>query len=133
MPTWYIVGNNGHKYNASTYYSASIPYERPFGLSDPEEKSSTMKINSKSKNDTAPCFKRGSLEEVFYCEERFKAVMQMLGKDPDQYLDEWEDTIVVDIAKDVWLEILDEGGPEDDGADFLRDHGTIPPLVLPGY
>ena len=42
------------------------------------------------------------------------------GKDPGQHFDEWEDTIV-DTAKDVWLEIINQGEPEDNGADFPRD------------
>ena len=46
--------------------------------------------------------------------------MCTLGKDPDQYFDEWEDTIV-DTAKDVWLEMINKSDPEDDRADFSRD------------
>ena len=53
-------------------------------------------------------------------EKRFKAAMLTLRKDHNQYFNEWEDTII-DTAKDVWLEIINEGDPKDDGSDFLRD------------
>ena len=77
-------------------------------------------IDGELKNARAPCLSGESIEELFYCEDRFIAAMYTLGKDPDQHFDEWED-IVADTSKDVWLEIINECDPEDDGADFSRD------------
>ena len=86
----------------NAYYSAPILYKRLFDASDLEEKSWTIKIDSKSADARAPCFCGGSVEELFYCEDQFRTAMHTLGKDLDQYFDQWED-IIMDTAKAVWL------------------------------
>ena len=104
---------------ASTILFASgTKYVRPFDL----EKLKTYVWKQRSKNNeyvnaSAPCFTGTSVEELFYCEDHFRDAMEKLEETKKEWFVQWE-YLLHDLAKDIWLEVLDDGNPKDDGQPF---------------
>ena len=103
-----------------TYYAAAIKYERPFKLEDLQKYTWKQTEGDQYINASAPCFSSESIEEFFYCEDRFRDAMQALGYPFEEYFAQWK-LLLHDLAKDIWLEVIKEGDPEDNGAPYDED------------
>ena len=108
---------------ASTILFASgTKYVRPFDL----EKLKTYVWKQRSKNNeyvnaSAPCFTGTSVEELFYCEDHFRDAMEKLEKTAEEWWFVQLKNLLHGLAKDIWLEVLDDGDLEHDGQPFDQE------------
>ena len=102
-----------------TYYAAAIKYERPFKPKNLTKYTPKQTSGAEYINASAPCFSDESIEKLFYyCEDHFRDAMQMLGKEPaTAYFGQWK-MLLHGLAKDIWLEVLDNGDLEDNRAAY---------------
>ena len=57
------------------YYAAAIKYERPFKQKDLQKYTWKQTDGDEYINASAPCFSGESIEELSYCEDRFRDAM----------------------------------------------------------
>ena len=67
--------------------------------------------NNEYANASAPCF-TGMSEEPFYCENHFRDTVEKLEKTEEECFGQWKN-LLHGLAKDIWLEVLVDGDPED--------------------
>ena len=94
-----------------TLFASAIKYVRPF---DPEKLRAYMwkqSNNNEYVNASAPCFTGTSIEELFYCEDHFRDAMEKLEKTEEEWFGQRKN-LLHGLAKDIWLEVLDDGDPE---------------------
>ena len=101
-----------------THFAAAIKYVRPF---DPEKLVKYVwkqSNNNKYVNASAPCFYGDSIEERFYCKDHFsRDAMATMGETEEVWFEQLI-MLLHGLAKDIWLEVLDNGDPEDNGQPF---------------
>jgi len=98
-------------------FSPAIKYERPF---DPDKLKEYMWKQSQDNeftNARAPCFTGTSVEELFYCEDHFRDAMAQLEKPEGVWFAQWR-SLLHGLPRDIWMEVLRDGDPEDDGQPF---------------
>ena len=76
--------------------------------------------NNEYINASAPCFTSTSVEELFYCEDHFRDAIEKLEKTEEEWFIQWKN-LLYGLAKDIWLEIIDDGDPEDNEQPFDED------------
>ena len=69
---------------------------------------------------SAPYFSHESIKELFYCKNYFRDAMQTLGNPTTVYFEQWK-ILLHGLAKDIWIEVLNGGVQDDNGAAFDND------------
>ena len=99
------------------YYAAATKYKIPFKPDDLQKYTWKQTNGDEYINASAPCFSGESIEELFYCEDHFRDEIQVLNKPFDVYFAPWK-LLLHGLAKDIWLEVIKDGDPEDNGAPY---------------
>ena len=102
------------------YFAAAIKYVRPFKQGNLTKYVWKQTQGDEYINSVAPCFSGKSIEVLFYCENDFRDTMATMGKPPEVWFEQLK-MLLHGLAKDIWLEVLNEGDPKDNGAGFIKE------------
>ena len=98
-------------------FAAAIKYVRPFDPDKLKEYVWKQSQNNEYTKASAPCFSYTSVEELLFCEDHFRDAMAQLGKTEEVWFEQWK-SLLHGLPKDIWIEVLEDGDPEDDGRPF---------------